>query len=473
MIKKGVSLYTKLLLNFGLIIVIMLLIMLGGREIISENFERYFLDQATQKVDELEEVTIQLLTSEGNRGVNRAKAIMQPYSNGLFSYRILDADGNEIITNRKPTPGGGEVTMNDRMNQFREKNPRFKKEAMIEGETRTLTSTVDGQEVVIGTLEVEYYLVNNLLPEDALFIDEFLVLYRWMMVIVAVIGVILMFFAARSISKPIKKVVETTNGMGAGNLQERVDIKSTTREMIILSDAVNQLADTLEEEDHLRKQMSSDMAHEIRTPLNNIRNILEAMIDGLWEPTEENMNRCMDEVLRMNTMIDQLKDIAMIEEKNLSFNDSIFGASSMVSGMVSTFEPEAMKKGVGLAMRSETDVQVRMDAEKLKQILSNLIGNSIRYCYEDSVINVRTSVSGSDFVLVVEDEGIGIEEEHLERIFERFYRTDDSRSKETGGLGLGLTIVKKIVDHYEGHVKVASTRGVGTRFSIHLPIIHN
>ncbi len=471
MSKKGISLYAKLLLSMGLIVAIMLLVMLGGRLLISRNVESYFAEQVNEKIDELEDATLNFLLEGQYLDKDGGRSLVKSLGEDLFSFQIFDNDGMELYTSIKHLPDEKSDSLNDRLEQFHEKNPRFTGEGVFETVERDLVTTIDGQDVMVGKLVVKYYLVNNIFPEDAVFVDEFMGLYRWMMLAVFVVAVVLMFFVARSISKPIKKVVETTTSMGTGNLKKRVDIQSTTREMIVLRDAVNQLAQTLEEEDGLRKQMSSDMAHEIRTPLNNVRNIMEAMIDGLWEPSQENLNRCLDEVLRMNDMVDQLRDIAMIEEDNLAFSDIEFEAGEKIRDFADVFLPLAMKKEVAIDLVCQNEVMVKMDPLKLKQILSNLLSNSIKYCYEKSTVHIRIAKAKNQLLLEVEDQGIGIEEEHFQGIFERFYRTDESRSKETGGLGLGLTIVKKIVDHYKGNIEVESVKNQRSTFRVYLNVL--
>ncbi len=292
------------------------------------------------------------------------------------------------------------------------------------------------------------------------------------MLAVAVIAVLMSIVISRSITKPIQKVIVTTNSMQDGDFKQRVDVKTNTRELLELKDSINYLADTLEEEDTLRRQLTSDMAHEIRTPVNNVQNILEALIDGVWERSDENLENCYQEVIRLSSLVDKLKSIATIEEDNLVIHNAEFDAAAVTGETLELFDVEASKRELTIEYASDEDLIVYMDKDKYNQILCNLVSNSIKYAYEGTTITVSLKKgSGGILRLAVRDRGIGIGEEHLKRIFERFYRTDESRNKETGGMGLGLTITRKIVSMYNGEIVVHSKEAEGTVFEVELPVL--
>ncbi len=256
--------------------------------------------------------------------------------------------------------------------------------------------------------------------------------------------------------------------MRMGNLNIRSNIKSNTTEIQELSNSINYLAETLQQQEALRKRLTSDMAHEIRTPITTLKTHVEAIIDGIWEPTEERLQVFYEELERLTNLVNNLRNISKLEKAETVVNKTNLNITKEIEKVVETFNPLYEKSGFKIVTKLEKDVYGFIDKDKLKQIMHNLLSNSHKYLNEDGLVKVSLSKGEDKILIKVEDNGEGIPKEDLPHIFERFYRSDVSRNKTTGGTGLGLTITKTLVEAHGGHIRVESKMGVGTKFIIEI-----
>ena len=178
----------------------------------------------------------------------------------------------------------------------------------------------------------------------------------------------------------------------------------------------------------------------------------------------------MDEINRLSSLVDNLKYSFNLQEHNLILNKTSFDISKELKNIIRTFQPLLNNKNIVIESNIEDYIQIYVDRDKFKQIVYNLLSNSIKYISTQGKISVALEKKKDDILLNISDNGIGIKEEDLKYIFERFYRVDESRNKNTGGTGLGLSIVKSIVDIHNGNINVKSKYGEGTEFTITLPI---
>ena len=200
----------------------------------------------------------------------------------------------------------------------------------------------------------------------------------------------------------------------------------------------------------------SDIAHELRNPVAVIKSHLEAIEDGVWEPTPERIRLTVSEVDRLSQLIREVEKLTSIEGAAHSLSVEETDASSVVEKASLVFDPLYKNKGVELKRDIEPGVMMQLDGAKMRQVVENLLSNALRY----------TDAGGS---VTVADTGIGIAAKDLPYIFERFYRTDVSRARTSGGIGIGLAIVKAIVEAHGGTIEVESEPGKGTRFTVKIP----
>jgi signal transduction histidine kinase len=236
-----------------------------------------------------------------------------------------------------------------------------------------------------------------------------------------------------------------------------------------LGSAFNSLAETLARNERLRRDLVNDVAHELRTPLTNIRCHVEAMLDGLAEPGPETLASLHEETLLLNRLLDDLRDISLAEAGQLQLSPGPCAVVPELERAVKLHLPAAESKGIAIDLDAPADLpEVHADTSRLAQILRNLLSNAIRHTPAGGRIAVRARAEGTGVVIEVEDNGPGIAPEHLPHIFERFYRADASRDRQSGGAGLGLAIVKHLAEAQGGAVSAESVPGRGARFTVRL-----
>lgn len=265
---------------------------------------------------------------------------------------------------------------------------------------------------------------------------------------------------------PVGELTQATREIAAGHLDRRVETHSSD-EIGRLSTAFNAMADKIERGEFLRRTMVSDVAHELRTPLTGIRCQLEALQDGLISPEPEVFDSLHDDILSLQRLVDDLQELAVAE----------------AGGIVLELRPVDLLKEIEVVRRSmvngigrsiEVDIgelsPVQADPERLRQILRNLFDNACQHGGAKALVRVAATVANKTVEIVVEDNGPGIPPEHLDLVFERFYRVESSRQRETGGAGLGLAITRQLVLAHGGHIRAEGTAGRGARLVFTLPI---
>lgn len=280
----------------------------------------------------------------------------------------------------------------------------------------------------------------------------------------AVVGHLL----AKRISHPILETVNVTKQIADGNYDVRLEEDSNTTEITLLMESINQLAQSLQTLEKLRKQLTEDVAHELRTPITILQSHLEAMAEGVWEASPERLESCYDEVLRIGKLVGDLEKLAKIESDNLKLNKQQVNLNDLIDRTVSGFQTEISNKNINLEVTGPS-VDLYADQDRIRQVVVNLVSNAIKYSGEHSKISLQLFETKDAVGFTIEDNGPGIKKEELPFIFERFYRADKSRNRSTGGSGIGLTIVKSIVEAHGGKVVVESEVNIGSKFKVILP----
>ncbi|APM38435.1 sensor histidine kinase [Clostridium kluyveri] len=288
-------------------------------------------------------------------------------------------------------------------------------------------------------------------------------------------GVFSLFFAlilggfmAKWLSNPITRVIRTAENISKGYFKNRVKEKSKTREIKLLISTINNLAETLERQQLLRKRMSADVAHELRTPLATIQSYVEAMIDGIWKPDRERLMSCHEEIMRITRLVGDLEKLAKYESEKHKLNKIEYDIYEQIQSIIYNFETNFKNKGVELHFYGKSE-NIVAERDKISQVIINLISNALKYTPKHGLVEIRVGRREDMVKVSVKDTGIGISPEDLPFVFERFYRADKSRNKLTGGSGIGLTIAKTIVDLHKGRITVQNNFDKGTEFVVLLP----
>jgi signal transduction histidine kinase len=271
---------------------------------------------------------------------------------------------------------------------------------------------------------------------------------------------------SRKFLQPIYLLKENAKLIEAGKYKRLIEVNTNTFELHDLSLSVKNLAEKLDYQEGLRKRMTTDIAHELRTPLATIQSHIEAFIDGIWKPDNEKLSVIHDEIIRLAKLIKNLSDLAVVENDDIKLHKEELNLSKLLINITENFEPLFNTKNIQLNMDIQDDVEFTGDVDKLNQVFVNILSNAYKYANENGQVNVKLSKSKDKLSITVEDNGIGIPKEDIKNVFERFYRSDISRSRGTGGTGIGLTISKAIVEAHDGRIWIESEVGRGTKVII-------
>lgn len=342
-------------------------------------------------------------------------------------------------------------------------------------EALSFTIDAEGNTVIyegadpIGNLYIDPVSETELMPAQ----NDFLESVSWTLLLASVlsgiVAVLLTVLLSRRLLHPVAALTLAARGMENGDLTQRVKVKAQG-EIAELAHAFNAMATTLERNEDLRRNMVSDIAHELRTPLTNIRGYLEAIQDGVLEPERSTIDLLHEEALILHRLIKDLQELALAEARQLHFERQPVQLVDTINHSIQALQPTANGKQVNLFTHLPNHLPpVLADERRVAQILRNLLSNAITHTGQDGGVRVRSTIMPHAVKIIVEDTGEGIDEAHLPYVFERFYRADASRSRATGGAGLGLAIVRNLVEAQGGRVSVTSIKGEGTTFSFTLP----
>lgn len=299
---------------------------------------------------------------------------------------------------------------------------------------------------------------------------------------VGAIGLRRLLRLARQIEHDLEEIVSVAEDVARGNLERSVRMTSmSTEQTRHLGTGVNAIAarvrnDTVETKrlERVRSEFIGNVSHELRTPIFSVQGYLETLLDGAVDDIsvrDDFLRKAHHNVLRLHTLLTDLIEISRIESGEMRMSIRYFDIASFLRSIVEELTPTAEIAGVGLELRimtDEPDVQVKGDRDRLKQVIVNLVENAIKYNRSDGSVSVILEISPEGATISVSDTGIGIPPEDVGRIFERFYRVDRDRSRAVGGSGLGLSIVKHILEKHRAHIRVSSTPGEGSTFSFTL-----
>ncbi len=321
----------------------------------------------------------------------------------------------------------------------------------------------------IGEAFISYMGPTSYSEYDASFIADM----KNNLIIVAMVALVFSFFfaalVAKKISRPIVRVKDFTREIAKGNYTSSSPEKTDIKEIDELIVSVNDLSIQLENQQDIRNQLSSDIAHEIRTPLTTLKGNLEAMIDGIWEVTDERLQSSYDEVNRITRLIGSIDKINEIESNQDMLNKSSFDLYVLAETIFSNFEALFAKKNIHYSLDGGS-LFINADKDKISQVITNLLSNAIKFTPSEGKITLKISQEKNQALLSVIDTGEGISPKEINHIFERFYMSDFSRNSLLGGQGIGLSIVKTIIKAHKGTITVKSDYGKGSTFTVILPV---
>jgi len=327
----------------------------------------------------------------------------------------------------------------------------------------------------VGVVTVGFYGPFFLNDQELAFINSLNILLLWVTIAAMALAVLIGSISARRITVPLARVAMATQQIARGQRDVLIGETTRVRELDGIATSVNDLSRALGEQEALRRRLTADMAHELRTPLATLQSHLEALIDGVWQPDTARLGGLHEEILRINRLVMALEQLAVYEGDAAGLNRSMTDVGALVGGIVRNHEPQFREKGVALRFAPLSPASrngapgLDVDADKLSQAIINLLSNALKYTAGGGSVDVRMDAGPDGAEIRVADTGIGISAEDLPRVFERFYRADNSRSRDTGGAGIGLSIARAIVEAHGGTIRASSEPGRGSEFVITLP----
>ena len=460
---KKLKLNKKLILSLvSLIIIVILSIALSINSVFNKKFEQYIIRNNENEISNI----IDSIRSKYVNGEWELSSIQQigedAISNGIF-VDLYDKDSNLVwgaMTYNKNMCHMVMGSIENNMNYMINKNKSNYTEKLFE--IKNLDNEIIGN-IKIGSYGLLYYMDN-----DVDFLKEINKVITSIGIVMVLITIFIAILISNNISKPVEVVSNMANLIGDGDYDNKIDYDSNIVEIDVLIKSINNLSAKLEEQENLRKRLTTDISHELRTPLTSIQTHLEAMIDGIWEPDTERLNSVNEEVIRLTNLVNQLQNLAKFDSEKSKLNLAKVNVKNLIMNVVYNNQGKALEKNINIECDLES-IDSYLDKDKISQVIVNLLSNAIRYTNNGGKIFISSYKENNNLKIQFKDNGIGIPKENIKYIFERFYRVDESRSKNTGGIGVGLTIVKSIIDLHQGTIELRSELNKGSEFIVILP----
>lgn len=285
------------------------------------------------------------------------------------------------------------------------------------------------------------------------------------------------FFISRQVVTPMLHMMSLSQRIAEGEYQERLALPGgqqadQTDELGQLALRFNQMADKLEKTETMRRQLIGDVTHELRTPLTAVKGYLEGLMDGVLPADPETYEQIHSEIDRLQRLVNDLQELSRVEAGAIQLNLAPVPPERLIERIQSTFGRQFEDKNIQLVTDVETGLpNLFVDKDRIIQVLTNLAGNALQYTPNGGKVSISVRREKSEILFAVKDTGIGISTEQLTFIFNRFYRTDKSRNRASGGSGIGLTIAKALVQAHQGKIWAESNgEGKGSTFSFLIPL---
>lgn len=288
-----------------------------------------------------------------------------------------------------------------------------------------------------------------------------------LILLTVIIGVLLM----RRMVYPLSAVIAASESVASGNFGVRIKLKKSNDDLYALGEHFNHMTEALERNNNERRAMLADIAHELRTPLSVLRGRLEGMMDGIYPPNETNIAPALEETYMLERLVEDLRLLTLIESRQLRFENKETDLVELARKTLGVFEPQADLKNIDLIMDTdEKELLAVVDPQRVEQVIGNLIGNSLRYVPENGKVWLSLIKKSDTAEIIVADNGIGVKEEDLPFIFDRFWRSEKSRTRASGGAGLGLAICKQLIEAQGGCVFASNRPEGGLQVTVSIPL---
>jgi signal transduction histidine kinase len=340
--------------------------------------------------------------------------------------------------------------------------------ASLEGQDTTGNAAKDG-ETIYGVLLSSVSTASIEAMHDALGQRE-MILALILLLVIIFLAVVFSYLLVKPFDRLTRKISDVREGYSSDPIEE-----NAYTETAHIMTAFNQVLGRMRALDDSRQDFVSNVSHELKTPMTSMKVLADSLLSDPNTPPEmyrEFLTDIDSELDRENKMIAELLNLAKMDRKQVTMNISTVDIGSLLEIVMKRVRPLAQKRDIELTLVQERDVSAEVDEVKMTMVFTNLIENAVKYNKDHGKVTVALNADHKNFTVTVEDTGVGIPEDSVARVFERFYRVDKSRSREVGGTGLGLSIVKSAVLLHKGSITVDSVYGEGTRFTVVIPLIY-
>lgn len=471
--RSGMSYATRMASSFALTSVMTVLVLVG---VVAVVWSGVFSDYTRANMTDIAQSTAQRLAQEYELNGAWSTSYLASVADSTLSsddigLQVVDAEGTIIYDDSPPAPamvGSTQGSSEPSSHSLISSAPTDAAASV----TRDITLT-DG--TVVGQVRLWVFGSDALLSKaDTAFRDRTFNAMFLASIIAVAISVIIGILVSRMLTNPLRRITGTAKQIRDGDLSARTGLKGDD-EIDRLGETFDEMATSLEKDLKHERRITSDVAHELRTPLMAMLATVEAMQDGVLPTDDEHLETVASETRRLSRLVQQMLDLSRMENRTAPLKLEQIDTVSFVRRIVDS--QQQLFSDHDLRLRFSDDTQgrpsdIEADPDMVTQAVVNLMSNAMRYTPEGGWVVVSVRTSRRNVQIIVSDTGIGIAKEDLSRIFGRFWRADASRAREAGGLGVGLSVTKQIVERHHGYISVESELGKGTTFTIHLPREH-
>lgn len=438
---------------FGMVAAITGIIIIG---VVAFVFNVYFTSYTSNNMEAVSEFTASRIADEYNYtrsldSINYESLMQNLQINDEAGIMVLDARGNSVF----------DTSVHDGRIGGKGEGPSAASQVAI--------ADIVNNNKVIGSVRIWIYgsdvLMNKL--DYAFRNDTYQALVVAGLAAVLIATLIGLWFS-QTLIKPIRKITNAASRISEGDLSARTGMKGRD-EIGQLGATFDEMADSIEKDKEMEVRLTSDVAHELRTPLMAIQATVEAMLDGVYKADSEHLAMVDSEVRRLSRLVDALLKLTRLERRSQPLNEEINDMGEIVETIVASHEVFVEDSGLKIEAHVDGVVKSVCDKDMIRQAVANLVSNAVRYTPEGGRIDVYVHRDAEWAVIDVQDTGIGLTPEEEKMVFSRFWRADSDRGRSSGGLGIGLSVVKEIVSRHKGLIKVKGEKGVGSTFTIMLP----
>lgn len=384
-----------------------------------------------------------------------------------YQGRVMIIDQNlNIVKDTYEMETGNTLISTEVIQCFSNKDAFFSNEI---GDYIQLTMPITDQstDTTLGVVLITYSTKNLHLLEES-------INYRTILLILAIAICVLLISMLYSyiVSKPLQKVTDSIDNITKGETDVTMELK-TYSELLKISESFNQMIGYIHEQDVARKDFVSNVSHELKTPLASMKVLSDSLLSQEGIPEElyrEFLVDITEEIERMTQIINDLLSMVKLDKNSAKMQVDTVNVNELLEKLLKRLRPIAQKRNIELTLESFRPVVAEIDQVKISIALNNLIENAIKYNYDNGWVTVTLNADHKFFYVKIQDSGVGIPEDVQDKVFERFYRVDKARSRETGGSGLGLALTRSAILLHRGSIKLYSKEKEGTTFTIRIPL---